>query len=81
MVANSRRGRTGRQGSWASNEQRGLLSRTALLDLFEADGPERAMIESARRPETVRVDHPVHGTAWIRDDNKAQSTRPSSYER
>jgi hypothetical protein len=62
--------------SWASIQQHGLLSTTALLDLYEVTGPERDVIESVRRPESVRIEHPIHGTAWIRD-NKPITTRPS----
>jgi hypothetical protein len=48
-------------GSWPSIERHGLLSTTALLDLFEISGPRREAIESARRPESVKITHPLHG--------------------
>jgi hypothetical protein len=54
-------------GSWPSIRERGLLSTSALLDLFEVDGDRRTEIESARRPRSVTIDHPLHGTAVIRD--------------
>jgi hypothetical protein len=54
-------------GSWAGIRQHGLLSTSALLDLFEIDGDLRAALESARRPESVTITHPVHGTAVVRD--------------
>ena len=54
-------------GTWRSIQQRGLLSATALLDLFEIDGPERVAIESEWRETSVPIHHPVHGTAVIRD--------------
>ena len=54
-------------GSWAGIRQHGLLSTSALLDLFEVDGDLRAALESARRPESVTISHPVHGTAVVRD--------------
>ena len=57
------------QGSWNSIQRHGLRSTTALLDLLEIYGAERASIESARRPESVKIRHPVHGVAWIRDYN------------
>lgn len=54
-------------GSWDRIRQHGLLSTSALLDLFEVDGDLRAALESARRPESVTISHPVHGTAVVRD--------------
>ena len=54
-------------GSWESIRKRGLLSTTALLDLFEVSGPERDRIEGERRPQKVTITHPVHGQAVIRD--------------
>jgi hypothetical protein len=54
-------------GSWAGIRQHGLLSTSALLDLFEIDGDLRAALESARRPESVTITHPVRGTAVVRD--------------
>ena len=54
-------------GSWPSVREHGLLSTTALLDLFKIDGPERRAIETQWRPEGVPISHPIHGTAVIRD--------------
>ncbi len=54
-------------GSWESIRRHGLLSTTALLDLFEYSGVERSALEDARRPTSVRITHPVHGSATIRD--------------
>ena len=54
-------------GSWCSIRQRGLLSTTALLDLFEVAGTRRFQIESEWRQSSVSIHHPVHGTAVIRD--------------
>lgn len=54
-------------GSWPSIQRHGLLSTSALLDLFEIVGEERDALESRHRPETVPIRHPLHGTAWIRD--------------
>ena len=42
-------------GSWESIRKHGLLSTSALLDKFEIEGEERLAIESARRPEIVRI--------------------------
>lgn len=56
------------EGSWPSIERHGLLSTSALLDLFEYAGAEREALESCIRPESVTIKHPVHGTAVIRDN-------------
>ena len=54
-------------GSWPSIRQHGLLSTTALLDLFEIEGSERTAIESKWRQSSVPIEHPEHGIAVIRD--------------
>jgi hypothetical protein len=54
-------------GSWDSIRQHGLLSTSALLDLFEVNGDRRSSIESVRRPRSVTIEHQDHGTAVIRD--------------
>ena len=54
-------------GSWPSIERRGLLSTTALLDLFEVEADRREAIESRKRPESIVITHPQHGSATIRD--------------
>ncbi len=53
--------------SWPSIQRHGLLSTSALLDLFEVPQSERAPIESRHRPESISISHPVHGNALIRD--------------
>jgi hypothetical protein len=55
-------------GSWESIQRNGLRSTTALLDLFEISGDEREALEARHRAESVRIMHPVHGIAWIRDN-------------
>ena len=55
------------QGSWDSIQRHGLLSTTALLDLFEKSGCERMRLESEWRPRSVSIEHEEHGTAVIRD--------------
>lgn len=62
------------EGSWPSIRERGLLSTTALLDLFELQGEPRAAIESRRRNRSVAIRHPTHGTAWIRDNLPVNET-------
>jgi len=54
-------------GSWESIKRHGLLSTRALLDLFEAKDPVRSQILRRRRPECVRLQHPEHGAAVVRD--------------
>jgi len=55
-------------GTWDSISRRGLLSTSALLDLFQINGNERYRIESCHRPNSIEIGpHPVHGTAIIRD--------------
>ncbi len=54
-------------GSWPSIQRLGLLSTSALLDLFELRGTERFGLESQWRRHSVTITHPVHGSAVIRD--------------
>src|SRR5438552_4265475 len=53
--------------AWPSIERNGLLSTSALMDLFEVQPAARRDIERRRRPGSVTISHPVHGTANIRD--------------
>ena len=64
-------------GSWPSIRERGLLSTTALLDLFEIDGAKRSSIESRWRRESIPIEHPSYGRAVIRD---RKPMRPSDLE-
>ena len=54
-------------GSWPSIRENGLLSTTALLDLFEVNGKRRALLEECRRPQSEEITHPTHGRAMLRD--------------
>ena len=54
-------------GTWESMRQRGLLSTTALLDLFGIDGEERYRIESCHRRQSIEITSPHCGTVVIRD--------------
>ena len=56
------------RGSWPSIQRHGLLSTSALLDLYGMGGAERAAIEGRRRPEGVTVRHPALRPAVIRDN-------------
>jgi len=53
--------------SWPSIQRHGLLSTSALLDLFEKRDSERFKLESEWRPQSVTITHPVYGRAVIRD--------------
>lgn len=55
------------QGSWPSIMKHGLLSTTALLDLFEYKGEQREKIESCQRTEWMNLRHISHGEVKIRD--------------
>jgi hypothetical protein len=54
-------------GTWESIRDRGLLSTTALLDLYDIGGEQRFSIESRHRPESLAVTHPVYGPVVFRD--------------
>ena len=54
-------------GSWEGMRRHGLLSTTALLDLFEITGRTREDLESSHRPESRTIEHPAHGRAVLRD--------------
>lgn len=62
------------EGSWDGIVRHGLLSTSALLDLFEVTGEERRRIESERRSGSVVITHPVHGRAVIRDQKPMDDT-------
>lgn len=55
------------QDAWPSILEHGLLSTTALLDLFEVPQEYRRKIEETNRRESLAVTHPKYGTVWIRD--------------
>jgi hypothetical protein len=55
-------------GAWASIQRCGLLSTSALLDLFEVAGERRSAIESERRDQIEKLEHDLHGRAVIRDN-------------
>ena len=55
------------RGSWLSIRDRGLLSTSALLDLYSIDGEDRAQIEREYRPKSVEVNAEGLPRAVIRD--------------
>lgn len=54
-------------GSWPSIKAYGLLSTSALLDLFEVTGSTRMALEQKHRPESVSISHARYGAAVVRD--------------
>ena len=54
-------------GSWPSIQERGLLSTTALLDLYGVTGAARAAIEERRRSASVSLEGLALPPAVIRD--------------
>lgn len=54
-------------GSWPSIQKRGLLSTSALLDLYGVEGADREAILSRRRPQSVTISGPGLEDAVIRD--------------
>ena len=61
-------------GTWAAIKRHGLLSTSALLDLFEIHGDRRRLIEAERRPQSIPITHPKHGSAIIRDQKPMNET-------
>ncbi len=55
------------RGSWQAIERYGLLSTSALMDLYEIDGAQRAQIELAHRPKSVSIAADGLPGAVIRD--------------
>jgi len=55
------------EGAWASIERFGLLSTSALLDLFEITDARRHELESCRRGKSEEIKRRTHGTALLRD--------------
>jgi hypothetical protein len=54
-------------GSWPSIQEHGLLSTLELLNLYEVPEPRRTELLTSQRKESVRLVHPVHGAATLRD--------------
>jgi hypothetical protein len=54
-------------GSWPKIQRYGLLSTSALLDMFEINGEDRIPIESQQRKDNVILKHPIYGSVTIRD--------------
>ena len=61
--------------SWPSIRRHGLLSTSALLDLFEVRASTRYPIESQHRPQSVPLHHAEYGKAVTRDQKAANDSR------
>lgn len=55
--------------AWPSIRRHGLLSTSALLDLYGITGEERDRIERTRRPEAVPITHTDYGQLVINDQH------------
>ncbi|HEY3771158.1 MAG TPA: hypothetical protein VGN44_20970 [Candidatus Angelobacter sp.] len=66
------------KGTWPSLEKHGLLSTTALLDLFGVSGKKRIEIEEMRRPKGVEISHLEHGRVFIRDQKPMHDSKLAS---
>jgi hypothetical protein len=56
-----------RSGSWSSIYERGLLSTTAILDIYGINQDFRKSIEKSRRASQVVIQHPKFPSITIRD--------------
>ena len=55
--------------AWPSIQRHGLLSTSALLDLYGITGAERERIERQRRAAAIAVEHPEYGVTFINDQH------------
>src|SRR5262245_47046098 len=53
--------------AWPSIRRLGLLSASALVDLFDVPAHRRIRLISQRRERSESLEHPVYGTAILRD--------------
>ena len=53
--------------SWGGLQRHGLLCTAAIVQLFEVPSESAVRILQRQRTESVRIEHPVHGKAVIRD--------------
>ncbi|MBE7498986.1 MAG: hypothetical protein HS113_01485 [Verrucomicrobiales bacterium] len=54
--------------AWECIPRHGLLSTSALLDLFAVTEAQRYAIECTRRSECIVLEHPAHGRVVVRDN-------------
>jgi hypothetical protein len=62
-------------GSWPNIQAHGLLSTASLIDLFEIPEPRRTQLLTQHRPQSVPLEHTIHGHAVVRDQKPLQPTK------
>jgi hypothetical protein len=62
-------------GTWESIRTHGLLSTSALLDLFGYSGTKRENIEEVRRETSIPISDRRHGKALIRDQRPMSDSK------
>lgn len=62
-------------GTWDSIRNYGLLSTSALLDVFGKSGTEREQIESMRRKTSIPISDATHGKVVIRDQRPMNDSK------
>lgn len=65
-------------GTWESIRKHGLLSTSALLDLFGIAGAERRNIEACRRKTSIAISDSQHGSVVIRDQRPMSNSKLAS---
>jgi hypothetical protein len=60
--------------AWPGIKRYGLLSTSALLDLFEVTGSNREALEANRRNDSITIRHKQYGKAVIRDNKPMDDT-------
>lgn len=63
------------EGSWANIRRHGLLSTSALLDLYHWTGRERDEVEAEHRPESVELNGGALPPAVVRDQRPLNMAR------
>jgi hypothetical protein len=62
--------------AWPGLQKHGLLSASQLVNLFDAADSDDLLIQ--RRVDSVRLEHPEHGTAVLRDQRPLNEAKLSS---
>lgn len=55
-------------GAWSSIKEKGLLSTTHLLNIFEVENSLRFKMETKPRPSSITLEHPLYGNVIINDN-------------
>lgn len=66
------------EGAWEGIQRHGLLSTTALLDLFDVVAERREALEARRRLTSVALEDPQVGTAVLRDQKPLSESKLES---